>query len=32
MERGEGMDMMNVDLTICPPDKKGKKNARFGLS
>lgn len=24
MERGEGMDMMNVELTICPPDKKGK--------
>jgi len=24
MERGEGTDMMNVELTICPPDKKGK--------
>ena len=24
IERGEGMDMMNVELTICPPDKKRK--------
>ncbi|MGN8258695.1 polymorphic toxin type 15 domain-containing protein [Pseudomonas sp. SMSB3] len=24
LQRGEGMDMMNVELTICPPDKKGK--------
>jgi len=24
MERGEGTDMMNVELTICPPGKKGK--------
>ncbi len=23
--RGNGADMMNVELTICPPGKKGKK-------
>jgi len=23
IERGDGKDMMNVELTICPPDKKG---------
>lgn len=32
MERGEGMDMMNVDLTICPPDKKGKKMRDLDLA
>ncbi|NWL79548.1 hypothetical protein DM872_22100 [Pseudomonas taiwanensis] len=24
VERGDGKDMMNVELTICPPGKKGK--------